>query len=179
MSVSDEDRAEIDSFLDYVVDFSDSDDRYGVSARVQRDDESLFSTRFEVGPSAWLEVGVWPNVPEVRIGFVTDEPDAGEEIMEALDSGDESLGEILTASLRDAGLNWDEVPIEKDAVSTGEFRVTTPIEIEEFTDLDTGFLNVRDKSMRLLEAYLNVFAATFLPEEDDEFDDYDEDEDDE
>ncbi len=179
MSLSDEDRAEVDSFLDYVADFSDSDDRYGLAVRLEREDESLFATRFEVGPSAWLEVGVWPSVPEVRIGVVTDEPATGEEIVAGIEADDVSLTDALAAALVDAGLNWPEPPIEKDGVTTEEFRLTTPIELEELSDLDVGFLDVRDKSMRLLEAYLNVFAATFLSDGDDEFEDYDEDEEDE
>lgn len=178
MPLSDEERAEIDAFLDYVTDFSDSDDRYGSAVRIERKDESLFATRFEVGPSAWIEVSVWPAAKEVRIGFVTDEPGGGDEIVEAVEAGDATLTEALTVSIQDAGLEWAEPPIEQGSDSDEEFRISTALEFEELTDLDVGFLDIRDKTIRLLEAYHNVFAATFLPEGEDEFDEYDEDEDD-
>jgi len=166
MTLSAEDRTTVEAFLQYVEDASAGDDRYGMAARFERSDGSEFSTRFEVEPRCWLEAAVEPFVPRIRVGFVTDDPAIGEALLQAIKDSNEPVSKVLEGALAEAGVDWPDPPVEQVIEDEQHIYFVTPLKMESLDDLDLDFLKMRDKTLRLLEAYLIAFGSAIPPEDD-------------
>ena len=168
MLISEEDRKRIEAFLTYIEDFNAADERYGQPSRHNKTDGSIFLTRFEAGPAAWLEVAVRPTIPQVRVAFLTDNAAKNEEVTEALETAEESLEELLEIGMEEAGLRWGKPPVEHYRDDEDCFYYATPLNIEDLYDLDDEV--IRGKTCRMLEGHLITFGLALMmePDEDEE-----------
>ncbi len=147
----------IEAFRQYIEDSVAIDDRYGVASRNDRADGSTPATRFAVGESCWFEVAVRPLIPQVRVGFVTRDRWKSEECEQAIQDSGESMGEFVGLGFGEAGLDWEEPPVEHYREGEADFYFATPLEVEDLVDLDTE--EVRNKVLRMLEGYLIAFGS--------------------
>jgi hypothetical protein len=165
MPLSELDRKSVEAFREYVEGSVAADDRYGPVSRHDTEDWSDLATRFEVGRSCWLEVTLRPLVPQIRVGFVTDDPAVNEEVGQALQDSEHTTEALIASAFEDAGLDWADPVVEHGSVGGEYFYFATPLEIEDTLDFDSE--RIRDTTVRMLEGYLIVFGpATAVEEED-------------
>ncbi len=175
MPLTELDRDRIDHFRTYMEDALAQDDRYGAPVRHDRDDDSILATRFEVGPNFWLELGVRPFIPQLRIGILTDDRWKSEELEELIESSGDSMVEFVELGFDEAGLDWKNPPVEHFRDAGTYFYFATPLDLSEIAELEAD--EPRAKALRMLEGYLIAFGPAVIVEEvgaDDEFDDDDE-----
>jgi hypothetical protein len=166
MPLSEDDVELIEAFRAYIEDFVAADDRYGPSSRVSSDDESITACRFEAGPSSWFEVAVHHTTPQVRVGFLTMDTSVGDEVEQAIQDAGGTLNGYVGGGFVDAGLDWPDPPVEQ-LHEPGEYSYfATPLEIDDFGDLD--FADIRGKVVRMLEGYLIAFGPEIALEAEDE-----------
>jgi len=163
MPLTEQDRERIEAFRTFIADTVATDIRYGLSERHDRDDESTLATRFNPGPACWFEVAVRPLIPQVRVGFLTDDRWKSEELEQAIQDSGDTMSEFLGVALQDAGLDWPEPPVEHYREGEQYFYFATPLSIDELADLDSD--EVRDKTLRLLEGYLIAFGPAIAIED--------------
>ncbi len=153
----------IESFRSYVEGAVEADDRYGKVSRHDRDDGSTLASRFEAGESCWFEVAVRPMIPQVRVGFVTSDRWKSEELEQAIQDSGDSMEEFVESGFTEAGLDWDEPPVEHHREAGEFFYFVTPLALEEVAELDDT--PIRDKVVRMLEGYLIAFGPAIIAEE--------------
>jgi hypothetical protein len=85
----------IEAFRQYVEDSVASDDRYGAVTRCDADDGKILATRFDAGPSCWLEVVIHVATPQIRVGFLTTDANVDEELAEAIKESADSLSAFV------------------------------------------------------------------------------------
>jgi len=153
----------IESFRSYVEGAVEADDRYGKVSRHDRDDGSTMASRFEASESCWFEVAVRPMVPQVRVGFVTNDRWKSEEVEQAIQDSGDSMEEFVESGFSEAGLDWDEPPVEHYREADELFYFATPLVLDDVVDLDETA--VRDKVVRMLEGYLIAFGPAIITEE--------------
>ena len=164
MPLSEQDREMIEAFRAYIEDSVASDDRYGGSSRHDHNDDSILATRFEVGPSWWFEVALRPLIPQVRVAFLTDDRRKGEEVEQTIRSSGDTIEECVAIGLTEAGLDWKNPVVERDCDEGGCFYFATPLGLDELADLEEDA--IRNKTLRMLEAYLVAFGPAIVFEED-------------
>jgi hypothetical protein len=162
MPLTEQDRDQIESFRTFISDSVATDARYGPASPNDREDQSTLATRFSAGPSCWFEVAVRPLIPQVRVGFVTDDRWKSEELEQAIQDSGDTMPEFIGIALADAGLEWPEPPVEHYREGGQSFYFATPLAIEELHDLDSD--EVRDKTLRMLEGYLIAFGPAIAIE---------------
>ena len=175
MALSENDRAVVEAFRTFMEDSVGADERYGTGSRHDKPDGSQIATRFHAGGSCWFELAVTPAKPEVRVGFVTDDLVTNDGMMELIADAGQTMSEFVGVGFQDAGLDWPDPPVNH-AEQGGSYSFTTPLEIEDLSDLDSD--EIRDRVTRMIEGYLISFGPALLVEaetggsEDDEvFDD--------
>lgn len=164
MSLTEQQIEHCEAFRNYVEGSASTDERYGPVQRHDREDQSLLASRFEMAPQCWLEVALRPFVPQVRIGFVTTDRWKSEDAESMIEDSGDSMPEFVGVGFNDAGLDWDEPPVEHFREAGQFFYFATPLEIEDLRELDSDAL--RDKALRMLEGYLIAFGPTMVVEED-------------
>lgn len=163
MPLTDEQHAAIESFRQYIEDTVSTDDRYGPASRHDRPDGSILASRFEVAPKCWFEVAVRPLIPQVRVGFLTNDRWISEGAEEAIESSGDTMNEFVESGFDEAGLDWPEPPVEHFREAGEFFYFATPLVLDELADL--GGDEVRDKVLRMLEGYLIAFGPALPVEE--------------
>jgi hypothetical protein len=167
MSLTEDDLAIIEAFRNYVEDSVGMDERYGEKGRCDPDqnkvDHATLATRFEAAPGCWFEFAVRPNIPQIRVGFVTNDRWKSEEIEQAIQDSGDTMGEFVGIGMTEAGLDWDEPPVEHYREAAEFFYFATPLPIEELRDLEME--EVRNKVLRMLEGYLIAFGPALEGEE--------------
>ncbi|MEK6799694.1 MAG: hypothetical protein AABZ12_12065 [Planctomycetota bacterium] len=166
MPISDDDRDRIEAFRVFVEDATAGDDRYGEPSRDDRDDGSMLATRFAVAPNCWLEVGLGPMIPQVRVGVVTTDRWKSEEMEELIESSGDSMEEFVGAGMSEVGLDWEAPPVEHYREAGQYFYFATPLKLDELRDLESDA--VRDKTLRMLEGYMIAFGPILAVEGPDE-----------
>ncbi len=170
MPLNDEQREQIAAFRTYIADAVANDDRYGEAVRCDRDDESTLAMWFEAGPSCWFEVALRPSIPQVRVGFLTDDRWRSEEVEQAIQDSGDTMEEFVEVGFDEAGLPWENPPVEHYRESGKYFYFATPLALDDLEDLDQESL--RNKVLRMLEGYLIAFGpvldAEAGPEDDEE-----------
>ena len=159
-------RERIDAFRDYIEASVSNDDRYGAAYRCDREDESMLATRFEVGPSCWFEVILCPMVPQIRVGFLTNDRLTSEEVEQAIQESDGTMEQFIELGFAEAGLDWKNPVVEHYSEGEEYFYFSTPLALDELPDLD--WPEVRNKTLRMLEGYLIAFGPAIAVEEVDE-----------
>jgi hypothetical protein len=164
MPLDDKDQNSVDAFRTYIEDSVASDDRYGPAQRHDRKDGSTLATRFEVGSSCWLEVALRPLIPQIRVGFVTNDRVKIEEVEQAIQESGDTMEKFVGLGFAEAGLDWKEPPVEHYSEDGEHFYFATPLEVDELVDLDLD--EARNKTLRMLEGYLIALGpAMFVGEE--------------
>ena len=69
-------------------------------------------------------------------------------------------GSVLAS---DAGLDWDEPPVEHYREGGEFFYFATPLELDDLGDLD--WPETRNKVVRMLEGYLVAFGSAIVTDE--------------
>ena len=166
----------MESFRTFIEDSVSSDDRYGTASRHDRPDRSLLATRFHAGGPCWFELAIRPAVPDVRVGFVTDDPVTNDGVLELISDAGQSLSEYVQAGLREAGLDEPEMMVVHHQNEGNTYSFTTSFKLDELADLDSD--DVRDKTLQVLEGFLIAFGPALLVETDpgEDSDDWEEDE---
>ncbi len=163
MPLTQQDRDRIESFRTFIADSVAADDRYGPASPNDREDASTLATRFNAGPSCWFEVAVRPFIPQVRVGFLTDDRWKSEELEQAIQDSGDTMQEFVGIAMEDAGLSWPEPPVEHYREGGQFFYFATPLAIEELRDLDSD--EARNKTLRMLEGYLIAFGPAIAIED--------------
>jgi len=154
LTAADVDR--IEAFRTYIEESVANDDRYGSRARHDREDGSTLATRFEAGGACWFEIALRPNIPQVRVGFVTTDRWKSEEVETAIEESGDSMQEFVGIAMEEVGLDWPEPPVEHYRQAGEYFYFATPLALDELADLDGD--EVRDKTLKMLEGYLIAFG---------------------
>jgi len=163
MPITEQDRTRIEKFRTFIEESAARDDRYGPARRMDREDGSTLATRFQASPKCWFEFAIRPLIPQIRVGFLTNDRWKSEECEQVIeDSGDE-MNEYVGSAFEDAGLDWPEPPVEHYREGGEFFYFATPLKLDELADLDTD--EVRDKTLRILEGYLIAFGPATAVEE--------------
>jgi hypothetical protein len=163
MPLSEKDRERIESFRGYVEDTVAADDRYGPKQRLDREDGSTLATRFSAGPKCWFEVAIRPFIPQVRVGFLTEDRWKSEECEEAIQDSGDTMQEFVGMGMQDAGLDWSEPPVEHYREAGQYFYFATPLALDSLEDLEMD--EVRDKTVRMLEGYFIAFGPAIAVED--------------
>lgn len=166
MPLDEQTRKTVEAFRVYIEDMVAADERYGAVERRDDEDESTLATRFEAGPSCWFEVAVRPMIPQIRVGFLTNDRQRSEDIELAIQESGGTVGQFVEVGFSDAGLNWPEPPVEHHHDGEESFFFTTPWDIEDLVDLDLD--EIRNKTLRMLDGYLIAFGPEVEIEEEDE-----------
>ncbi len=152
-----------EDFRNYIENSAATDERYGPIQRHDRDDQSLFASRFEMAPKCWLEVALRPFIPQVRIGFLTTDRWKSEDAESMIEDSGDSMSEFVGVGFNDAGLDWDEPPVEHFREAGQFFYFATPLDIDDLRELESD--EIRNKTLRMLEGYLIAFGPTMVVEE--------------
>lgn len=163
MTLNQDDRELVEACRRYLEDSISHDERYGQAERNDREDGSTLATRFVMGPSCWFEIAFRPLVPQVRVGFLTDDPCKSEECEQAIQDSGETMSQFVGLAFGDAGLDWQEPPVEQYHEEGKYFYFATPLEVEDLVDLENG--EVRNKVLRMLDGYLLAFGPAIAVEE--------------
>ena len=163
MALTDEQARLIESFRVYAEDAVAADDRYGSVTRHDREDGSTLALRFEAGATCWFEVAVRPMVPQVRVGFPTNDRWKSEEIEQAIQDSGDSMEEFVGVGFGEAGLDWHEPPVEHYREAGEFFHFATPIDLDDLGDLE--WPETRNKVVRMLEGYLVAFGSAIVTDE--------------
>lgn len=166
MPVDQATRETMEAFLAYIEDSVSIDDRYGPAQRQSSDDGSTLATFFEAGRSCWLTVTVFSTIPQIHVGFLTDDPSKSEEVEQAIKEAEGTMEQFVGAGFAEAGLDWKLPTVEHDSEHGQDGSFATPLEVEELADLDTD--EVRDKTLRMLEGYLIAFGPAIIVEDEEQ-----------
>jgi len=166
MPLSDEQRERIAAFRTYIADAVGNDDRYGPATRCDREDESTLAMRFAAGPSCWFEIALRPSIPQIRVGFLTDDRWRSEELEQAIQDSGDTMEEFVEVGFEEAGLAWEEPPVEHYRDSGKYFYFATPLALEDLDELEQESL--RSKVLRMLDGYLIAFGPVLEADDDDE-----------
>ncbi len=163
MTLTEDDHAIIEAFRSYVEDSVGMDERYGESGRCDLEDGTTLATRFEAAPGCWFEFALRPGIPQIRVGFVTNDRWKSEEIEQSIQDSGDTMGEFVGIGMEEAGLDWEEPPVEHYREAAEFFYFATPLPIEDFMDLEKE--ETRNKVLRMLEGYLIAFGPALEGEE--------------
>ena len=165
MALSEDERAIIEDFRDYVVGAVAADDRYGPATWHDQEDESTLALRFEAARACWFEVTVRPFVPQIRVAFVTGDQTRSEEIEQVI----AEAGGFVSAAVHAS----PDPPVEHYQEPDGLFYFATPLEavesqeLDDFTDLvDLEREQIRGRILRMVEGYLIAFGPAIEAEDD-------------
>src|SRR3972149_5331080 len=155
MPLTEQDRDRIESFRTFIADSLATDDRYGPASPNDREDHSTLATRFSARPSCWFEVAVRPFIPQVRVGFLTDDRWKSEELEQAIQDSGDTMQEFIGVALEDAGQEWPDPPVEhyREGGTSFCLRHGSPKEILGY--LDSEKIHYDDFTMG--EGYLIAF----------------------
>lgn len=163
MPLSEQQRDTIIAFREFVEDSVSADARYGVASRHDREDGSFLAVRFAAAPKCWFEVAVRPFVPQVRVGFLTNDRWKSEEAEQAIEDSGDTMSEFVEAGFDEAGLDWPDPPVEHFREGGEYFYFATSLILDELGDLNLD--GTRDKVLRMLEGYLIAFGPAVVVDE--------------
>lgn len=127
------------------------DARFGPPQTEDRPDGSTLTTRRPVTDDLHLLVALRPMIPQVRVGIVTDDRWKSEEIEQAVQDSGDTMNEFLELGLADAGLDWEEPPVEHYRDQGRWFSFVTPLEIDTIEALDDPAF--REKVLKVINGY--------------------------
>lgn len=163
MPPSEHDKERVELFRAYIEDATASDDRYGPVSRDDREDGSLLASRFAPAPNYWFEVAIRPFIPQVRVGFLTDDRWKSEEAEQFIEDSGDSMSEFVGMGMEEAGLDLPEPTVEHFREAGKYYYFSTPLTIDSLAELDRE--EFRNKVLRMLEGYMVAFGPAIVVEE--------------
>ena len=121
-----------------------------------REDESTLADRWAVGEAVWVEAAIRPMLPQVRVGLVTDDRWKSEELEQKIEESGDTMEEFVGFGFEEAGLDWEEPPVEHYRAGTKHFYFATPVDLESLDEL--GDAEFRAKVVRMIEGYRRAFG---------------------
>lgn len=151
--------------LDHVSAFRDKmeaeyrgDSRFAGATRHDRADGSLLATRFTTAgnPQVWLEVAIRPQIPQVRIGILTDDRWKSEDFEEKIEESGDTMREFVEMGFEEAGLEWLEPPVEHFREDRKYFYFATALDLQNTEELSQPA--VMNKARQMLDGYYHAFG---------------------
>lgn len=155
MSLTDPQRACIAAFRDSIESALTDDRRFSAVTRHDRPDGSTLATRWQAAEHVWFELALRPFIPQVRIGILTDDRWKSEDFEDKIEESGDSMSEFVGLGMNEAGLNWDEPPVEHYRADLTHFYFATPLELQSLDDLSQPA--VRDRALKMLDGYFRAF----------------------
>lgn len=132
------------------------DDRFGVDDDDDRDDGSTLTTRWSITDELYIQVSIRPLIPQLRVGVVTDDRWKSEEIEQGVQDSGDTMDEFLELGFADAGLDWDEPPVEHYRDQGKWFSFITPLELDRLEMLADNA--TRDKVLKMIDGYCRSYG---------------------
>jgi len=99
---------------------------------------------------------VRPNVPQLRIGVLTDDRWKSEDFEEKIQESGDTMSEFVGMGFEEAGLAWHEPPVEHFREEMRHYYFSTAVNLESVGSLNDAAL--REKARRMVVGYLNAFG---------------------
>jgi hypothetical protein len=113
------------------------------------------TTRFPVADHLWIELGVRPQIPQIRAGIMTDDRWVSEDLEQAIEDSGDSMSEFVELGFDEAGLEWVDPPVEHYREQGQYFYFSTGFEVAGIEALNDPA--TRDKTIKMLRGYLTAF----------------------
>lgn len=139
------------SFRQWLRKELESDNLFGAPQDDDREDGSTLTTRWPIADDLFIQVSLRPMIPQIRVGVVTDDRWKSEEIEQGVQDSGDTMDEFLELGFADAGLDWEEPPVEHYRDQGKWFSFITPLEIDAIEQLEDG--KVREKVMQMIKGY--------------------------
>lgn len=159
MSLTDAQRKIVGAFRDQFESTLRNDARFSGVTRDDRADGSTLATRFAATDSIWLEVAVRPLLPQVRVGILTNDRWKSEDWEEKIEESGDSMSEFIGMGMNDAGLDWEEPPVEHYRADLKYFYFATPLDLTAIDQLTDPAIN--NKLRQMFDGYYKAFAPYF------------------
>jgi len=156
MPLSDAQRQLVRGFRDALETALADDARFRDATREDRPDESTLATRWQAADRVWFEIALRPLIPQVRVAVLTDDRWRSEDWEEKIEESGDSMNEFIGMGMHDAGLDWEEPPVEHYRADLKYFYFTTPLELSRLDDLADPA--TRDRIRRMFDGYYNAFS---------------------
>lgn len=155
MPLSETQQAAINRFRETLESELRRDARFSGVFREDRPDGSTLATRCALNEHVWLEVALRPLLPQVRVGILTDDRWKSEDWEEKIQESGDSMSEFVGMGMHEAGLDWEEPPVEHYRSDLKYFYFATPLELSSLDPL--GDCVVINKVRRMLDGYYQAF----------------------
>lgn len=132
-----------------------ADPRFAPPAREDRPDGSTRCSRFHLGGRLWLEVAVRPQIPQIRVGIMSDDRWVNEELEEAIEETGDTMPEFIEAGFDEVGLEWLEPLVEHYRDQGKYFYFATAWEPARLADLAQPA--AREKTRLMACGYYEAF----------------------
>ena len=149
MSLSPADEKLVNDFRTAIETELSQDERFGPATREDRPDGSTRGSRFHVGGRIWLEVAVRPQIPQIRVGVVSDDRWVNEELEEAVEETGDTMPEFIEMGFDEVGLEWPEPVVEHYRDQGKYFYFATAWEPPALAELATPAAREKVKLMAL------------------------------
>lgn len=133
-----------------------ADAAFGPPVHSDRPDLSTLTTRYRLGRKLHLEVTIRPLLPQVRVGIVTDDRWRSEELEDGVESSGDSMEEFLEVAFAEAGLDWEEPPVEHYRHEGTWYSYITPVDLKSLDELSAPEL--REKVGRMIAGYVASYG---------------------
>lgn len=148
--------AQVADFRNWLEGRLAGDERLGPPLRDDHEDGSTLTTRHRLGEDLYLEVALRPLIPQVRVGIVTDNRWKSEELEDAVESSGDTMAEFLEVAFAEAGLDWENPPVEHYRDQGRWFTFITPLALDDLQELADDAL--RAKTLQMIAGYLASYG---------------------
>ena len=158
MTISGTQRELVDAFRSNFEKALAGDSRFAGHHRHDRPDGSTISTRWAsaVNPHVWFEIAVRPQIPQVRVGVLTDDRWKSEEFEEKIEESGDTMGEFVEMGFEEAGLTWLDPIVEHYREDMKYFYFATSLEPASIEELQGDA--VRTKTRQMFDGYHHAFG---------------------
>ena len=155
MSLSPADEKQVHEFRTALEAELSDDERFGPAVREDRADGSTRCTRFHVGGRIWIEVALRPQIPQLRVGVMSDDRWVNEELEEAVEETGDTMSEFIEFGFDEVGLEWAAPVVEHYRDQGKYFYFATAWEPAALAELATPA--ARDKTRKMALGYYEAF----------------------
>lgn len=128
----------------------------GSAVRDDRADGSTLASRFAVAEQVWLELALRPLIPQVRVGILTDDRWASEDLETAIEETGDTMSEFIESGFDEVDLEWTDPPVEHYRDQGKFYYFATPLELERLDQLADP--QVQAKVTKIFQGYRAAFG---------------------
>jgi hypothetical protein len=134
------------------------DPRFSGMHRHDRSDGSTLATRWTSAANehVWFEIAIRPQIPQIRVGILTDDRWKSEDLEEKIEESGDTMGEFVEMGFEEAGLTWLNPIVEHYREEMKFFYFATAFEPGSLDQL--GKDETRAKVRQMLDGYHHAFA---------------------